>query len=276
MNTREALLTEIKDPMKAVGRRLKIVPRWIRTLTNKHVCPVCGKRIRGFDPLSGYYAESKKCYNNPYGPDDVETMNATQYSCPHCMASDRDRLYALYLNRRLRQLHPPNAISLLDIAPSKPLRAFITRFDQVLYRSADLQMQDVDDCVDIMDMGAYKDSSFDAFICSHVLEHVPDDRRALSELFRILKPTGWGILMVPINLVIGQIDEDPSVTEVAERWRRFGQHDHIRLYSRQGFLERVAGAGFVVCPFGVDFFGAGAFRRHGVSNRSVLYVVEKQ
>jgi SAM-dependent methyltransferase len=124
-------------------------------------------------------------------------------------------------------------------------------------------------------MSCYEEGTFDAFICSHVLEHVSDDLKALSELFRILKPNGWGILMVPIILSLDQIDEDPLLEDIAERWRRFGQDDHVRMYSRNGFIERVIGAGFSVRQYGQEYFGAEVFKRYGISDKSILYVVEK-
>ena len=76
-------------------------------------------------------------------------------------------------------------------------------------------MENVDDKVDITDMTIYPDNHFDFFICSHMLEHVFDDRKALRELYRILKWGGQGILVVPIVLSIDEIDEDPSVTTSA-------------------------------------------------------------
>ncbi len=124
-------------------------------------------------------------------------------------------------------------------------------------------------------MGIYADGSIGFFICSHVLEHVADDRRALAELYRVLKPGRRGILVVPIVLTITEIDEDPTITDPAERWRRFGQDDHVRLYSKQGFLARVRDAGFVVHQLDRAFFGAETFARHGITQQSVLYVVEK-
>jgi SAM-dependent methyltransferase len=143
------------------------------------------------------------------------------------------------------------------------------------YRTADLFMDAADDRVDITDMKVYPDASVDFFICSHVLEHVADDRKALGELRRILKPGGRGILVVPIVLTIDEIDEDPSVTDPAERWRRFGQGDHVRLYSKSGFLARVREAGFDVHQLGREHFGGETFERHGITEQSVLYVVEK-
>ena len=72
-----------------------------------------------------------------------------------------------------------------------------------------------------------------------------------------------------------EIDEDLECVDEAERWRRFGQDDHLRLYSKRGFLERVREAGFKVHELGKDFFGEDLFERTGISGQSVLYVVEK-
>jgi len=135
--------------------------------------------------------------------------------------------------------------------------------------------ENVDDRVDLSNLQAYDSEQFDFFICSHVLEHVPDDSKALRELHRILKRGAQAILMVPIILAIDQIDEDPETSDEAERWRRFGQFDHVRLYSKRGFLERVRGAGFAVHELGKEFFGAETFDRAGITAQSVLYVVEK-
>jgi hypothetical protein len=81
--------------------------------------------------------------------------------------------------------------------------------------------------------------------------------------------------MVPIILSIDHIDEDTSISDEAERWRRFGQSDHVRLYSKQGFLERVREAGFTVQELNKEFFGEDSFERAGITAQSVLYVVEK-
>lgn len=124
------------------------------------------------------------------------------------------------------------------------------------------------------DLRIYQDRQFDVSICSHVLEHVADDRRALRELFRVLKPGGRGILMVPIILGLAGIDEDPAA-DVGERWRRFGQHDHVRLYWKADFTERVRSAGFVVHEYDRRFFGEERFVRNGITRQSVLYMVEK-
>jgi SAM-dependent methyltransferase len=169
---------------------------------------------------------------------------------------------------------------LVQFAPSPPLSRWIRdtikrRQLSVTYRTADLHAKGVEDQLDITDMKIYADGSVDFFVCSHVLEHVREDRKALRELFRVLRPGGQGILLVPIVLGVEEIDEDPAVTDPRERWRRFGQDDHVRLYSKRGYLERVREAGFVVHELDVQHFGAGCFERYGIAPQSVLYVVER-
>lgn len=252
---------------------------WMRvkyeSLTGTYKCSVCGNRLWRFDPL----AVDSVSHGFPYTTDDAETCNALNYSCPRCGASDRDRIYALYLRQIFAEVSANDSLNIIDFAPSIGLSRFILKSSRksgrISYRTADLFMEGVDDQVDIMDMPLYADSSFDLFICSHVLEHIADDRKALKELYRILKPGGHGILVVPIVLAATEIDEDPSVTDPEERWRRFGQDDHVRLYSKRGFLERVLEAGFAVRELGKDYFGKASFERAAITSESVLYVVEK-
>lgn len=110
-------------------------------------------------------------------------------------------------------------------------------------RSADLFSPLADDIVDIMDMNIYVDNAFDFIVCSHVLEHVPDDRKAIAELYRVLDNNGVAILMVPILLTAQVTDEDPDETDVNVRWSRFGQDDHIRMYAKHDYMSRVREGG---------------------------------
>jgi len=259
----------------ALKKRARALQDQVKLINSRLYCPVCESRVNSFLPLEACFQENLVKYGFPFHSDEAETCNVAAYLCPSCEASDRDRLYALFLRDYLMG-HGP--IQIVDFGPSPPLSAFIRRLiegTEIHYRTADLLTENVDDRVDITNLESYASDQFDFFICSHVLEHVPDDRKALRELHRILKPGGQAILMVPIILSIDHIDEDPDVRDEAERWRRFGQGDHIRLYSRQGFLERVREAGFAVRELGKDFFGAEEFERAGITPQSVLYVVEK-
>ena len=259
----------VKKTVKALLARL-------RSLWAKYRCPVCNSRVNAFQPLPAYFIENPKKYGWPFKDEDAETCNVQDYSCPSCQATDRDRLYALYLRDYVTRLQVEGLIKIVDFAPSLPLSRFIRKLRKdISYRTADLFEEDVDDRVDITELRPYEDNQFDFFLCSHVLEHVPDDRKALRELYRILKPGGRGILMVPIILSLTEIDEDPTVIDEGERWRRFGQNDHVRLYAKQGFVERMREAGFLVHECGREFFGQELFARNGITDQSVLYVVEK-
>lgn len=246
----------------------------IRRAGYRYFCPVCEKKVEAFVPLPSFYADQWKLQGSDLRLDDWETCHWKGYSCPNCGASDRDRLYALYLSTRLDG-NSNSSFRLLDIAPAAPLSRHIRRNFRITYRTADLFMEDVDDRVDVTRMGCYPDKSFDAIICSHVLEHIPDDRKAISELYRILKPGGWGIAMVPISVRLIEIREDASRTTEGERWKHFGQGDHLRVYTRSGFLSRLRRAGFSVLELKSSFFGASTLTRCGVTESSVLYIIEK-
>ncbi|OBJ50251.1 hypothetical protein A9W95_24410 [Mycobacterium sp. 1423905.2] len=210
-------------------------------------------------------------YGCPYSLDDFETLNHRRYLCPVCGAADRDRLYKLYFDRFM----PAGGVQrVLEFAPSAPLSSYLRHRADFEHRTADLMMDGVDDVVDITDMPMYADGSFDFFICSHVLEHVSDDSRAMSELHRILAPAGRGIVMTPVAPE-GSFDEDPDVTDEGERWRRFGQGDHVRLYDRSTLCARLRTNNFEVSALDAKTFGEETFMKHGIERKSVLYVVHK-
>ena len=233
---------EILDfSIKIVKRIQPLLPGWMQRIISvigrfsysiifkngPFKCPVCGNNVKAFLPLPDFHYKRKEKFGSPYSIDDFETLNYLGYSCPLCKASDRERLYAIYLNERFRN-NTQTIIRFLDIAPSKSLTRFIRRLPRINYRSADINEMKAMDKVDITQMNLYDDNSFDVILCSHVLEHVPDDRKAVAELYRVLKNGGWGILMVPINSALEKTDEDPTLIDASERIRRFGQEGHVR------------------------------------------------
>lgn len=233
-------------------------------------CNVCGCRVR-FKSVTRSLGRTLAEYGFPYSLDDFETLNHRRYLCRVCGSSDRDRLYKLYVDRYL----PPDGVRrVVDFAPAEPLSAALRGRGDLRYRTADLMMPGVDDVVDITDMPNYADESFDFFICSHVLEHVDDDSRALGELYRILAPGGSGIIMTPV-LPEGSFDEDPAVADEGERWRRFAQGDHVRLYDRATLCARIRRHEFEIAVLDATSFGPETFSRYAIAPGSVLYVVRK-
>jgi SAM-dependent methyltransferase len=166
--------------------------------------------------------------------------------CPNCDSLERHRLYYLYLKtcipvqRQIRVLH---------FAPEKILMTLFRSFPNVDYLSADIVPGKAMVVADITNT-PFMDDAFDLIFCSHVLEHVPDDRKAMRELRRIMNPTGFGILQVPIKTHRGGIPmsetyEDFSITDPGEREKAFGQHDHVRIYGTD-FRDRLEAAKFNV------------------------------
>jgi SAM-dependent methyltransferase len=238
-------------------------------------CPICESHIDNFNPISWSCLKNLDNNCHIHSIFVAEMFNFTAYSCPICNESDRNRLYALYIMDRFKQMDQSKEYVFIEFAPSKELSKKIKSYPFIRYRSADLFMKDVDDVVDITNMLIYKDNSVDMFLCSHVLEHVIDDKKAVKELYRILKPGGWGILVSPILLTLERTYEDFSITTEAERWKHFGQNDHVRVYAKHDYVKLLEEPGFKVLQLGEEFFRKEVYEKRGINPRSVLYVVEK-
>jgi SAM-dependent methyltransferase len=236
----------------------------------KKTCNLCGNKVK-FKSIEQSLGAQLKEKGFLYKLSDFETLNYKHYACPKCGANDRDRLYKIYFDG----FENKKSIDLVDFAPSKSLTKNLMKKRNINYRSADLHMDGVDDIVDITDMVLYDNESFDFFICSHILEHV-DDKKAISELYRILRRGGRGIMMTPIIDIDNVFDEDLDENNEDERWRRFAQDDHVRLYSKKKYLERLKKGGFAVRQLTWQQLGLINFLRYGIAFKSVLYIVEKR
>ena len=177
----------------------------------------------------------------PHGLD-----NRQNARCPKCNSLERHRLYYLFLRQHIPT---DKTVKVLHFAPEKIITKLFMGFNNIEYLSADLDPEKGMVKEDITQL-SFTDNSFDLIFCSHVLEHIPDDIKAMQEVYRVLKPTGFALLQVPIKKefngkVITATYEDFSITSPAERERVFGQHDHVRIYGSD-FKDRLVKAGFKV------------------------------
>jgi SAM-dependent methyltransferase len=207
----------VRDALRTAKRRVLMLVYRGRAVE----CPCCGGRWRRFMPS----------WNRP---------NAI---CPGCAAQERHRALWLFLRERRPELFL-DEMSLLHFAPEPAFAQLFRARPNLAYTSADLSSPDADEHFDITAI-PHPDGSFDSIICSHVLEHVEDDRAAIAELHRVLRPGGWAIVMVPSDPARETTYEDPSVVSEADRKREFWQEDHVRLYGRD-FPDRLREAGFDV------------------------------
>ena len=216
-------------------------------------CPVCGARYRRFMPY-GYVTSREDAL------------------CPRCLSLERHRMIWLWLQRNtdLFESHP----RLLHIAPEVSLMRHFKRHykeHKARYTTADLESPLADMHFDVQHI-PMEARSIDVVICNHLLEHVVNDRIALAELYRILKPGGWGIMLVPEDRSRATTFEDDTITDAKERTRLFGQYDHRRVYGRDYDL-RLAEAGFVVERIAVsDLLNPEERRRHAVGNDDLVVV----
>ncbi len=213
-------------------------------------CPVCKSHIREYER----FGHMEKLW------------------CPICGSMRWQRFAWVFLvnNTNLFDEKPKK---LLHIAPEVAFEPRLKRIKNLEYLTADLFDPNVMVKVDVTDM-PFPDHSFDGVFCSHVMEHVPDDRKAMSEFFRVLTSGGWAIFLVPIQM--DQLtDEDLKITDPKERERRFGQHDHVRYYGRD-FEDRLRESEFQVTVVrATDILDSSQLEQMRISRKEVLFYCQK-
>ncbi|GAB5467599.1 MAG: hypothetical protein Kilf2KO_06290 [Rhodospirillales bacterium] len=176
----------------------------------------------------------------------VGGMRREKDRCPVCHGQDRSRMMMLYLQRETELGQRP--LRVLHVAPDFGLYLWLKRQASISYTGTDIDAKRYRhiEGIQTADLTAlpFDDNAFDIIVCSHVLEHVPDDSAAFSELFRVLAPQGHALLLTPYALDDLGTDEDPEISDPKERHRRFGLWDHVRIYDRGDFLNRMRSAGF--------------------------------
>lgn len=180
--------------------------------------------------------------------------------CPHCGSFARHRLMWLFLQRSTTFFHA--RLDVLHIAPEWGLQPRLRAMPTLNYLSVDLHMRHADLAMDITDL-AFPAAMFDVVLCSHVLEHVPDDHKAMSEVVRVLRPTGWALMDAPLDWSMEASFEDDTLQDPDTRRAVFGSADHVRRYGRD-YADRLRNAGFEVEIDPISF-SPEEIRRYGLS-----------
>lgn len=200
---------------------LKVVAIFYRG--NKVSCPVCNHNFRNFLPYG------RKARSNAL--------------CPNCLSLERHRMMWLFLKNETSFFN--DTLDVLHIAPEL---CFIDRFEKIhtdKYITADIESPLAKIKLDVHAI-PFDEGKFDVIFCNHVMEHVKDDKKAMSEIFRVLKPGGFAILQIPLFYPLLDVTyEDKSITSPTAREKAFGQSDHVRMYGKD-YANRLRSVGFKV------------------------------
>jgi len=190
---------------------------------SKYTDPINGKSFRKFLPY-GYEAQRENVLS------------------PSTLSLERHRLLWLYLKNETDFFTADKKV--LHFAPEQAFYKRFRKMKNLDYTTTDLNSPLADIKADICDL-PFADNEFDLIFCNHVLEHIPDDTKAMQELYRVLKKGGVGIFQIPQDLSRKITFEDNTITDKKERAKIFGQYDHVRIYGRD-YFDKLRRIGFIV------------------------------
>lgn len=208
--------------------RLSIVVRPILAFLlkgNRYTDPIDGKSFRMFLPYG-------------YGNQRNNVLS------PSTLSLERHRLLWLYLQNETDFFSSEKKLKVLHFAPEQEFYKRFKKQANLEYTTTDLLSPLADVKADICNL-PFKDNSYDIVFCNHVLEHIPNDTKAMQELYRVMKPGGWGIFQIPQDLNRAVTFTDNSITDPKERAKIFGQYDHVRVYGRD-YFDKLRSIGFKV------------------------------
>lgn len=216
---------------------LNLIPRPLLIRLSYLVRPIIVLFLKGdkyTDPIDGKSFKSFLPYG--YG---VQRPNVLS---PSTLSLERHRLLWLYLNNETNFFKDEKKV--LHFAPEQCFLKRFRKLKNISYTTTDLLSPIADVKADICDL-PFDDNSYDIILCNHVLEHIPDDTKAMQELYRVMKPGGYGIFQIPQDLNRDVTFEDNTITDRAERAKIFGQYDHVRVYGRD-YFNKLRSIGFKV------------------------------
>ena len=276
--TLRALLTHLFLRARRVARtRLEKLRLSLVYGGNKYQCSVCGSSARGFVSLRriarGTLVRPVVVLGETIGPENYEFLNIENFACPTCGAPDKARLMAEFMQAEGLGRLQESGLPLLHFDPEQGMADYLAD-SPGMYLPTSWPEQRFENSFDITDLSALEEK-IGGFICSHILEHVEEDSAAVAQLYKALVPGGFGIVLVPIIRSLQRNWEVEGQLSEGDRWRFFGQGDHVRIYSRTGLRNLLLSAGFTVRELGLEHFGREIFDRLALTDTSTLYVVEK-
>jgi SAM-dependent methyltransferase len=216
---------------------LNLIPRTVLIRVSYLVRPFIAYFLRGekyTDPIDG---NSFRKFL-PYGYEKVRENVLS----PSTLSLERHRLFWLYLTNET-EFFTEN-LKVLHFAPEQAFYKRFKKMKNLEYTTTDLNSPIATVKADICDL-PFEDNAYDFIICNHVLEHIPDDTKAMQELYRVLAPGGIAILQVPYEADRNTTFEDDTITDPKERAKIFGQYDHVRIYGMD-YFEKLTEIGFNV------------------------------
>ena len=192
---------------------------------NKFTDPIDGRSFRKFLPYG-------------YGKQRENALS------PSTLSLERHRLMWLFLRDNTTFFTATKKLKVLHIAPEQCFLDIFRKQQNLNYITSDLESPIADVKADICDL-PFKENEFDVVFCNHVLEHISNDTKAMQELYRVLKPGGFGIFQIPQDLSKAITFEDNTITDRKERAKLFGQYDHVRVYGRD-YFDKLRSIGFKV------------------------------
>lgn len=216
---------------------LNTIPRPLLIRLSYVIRPVLAFALKGnkfTDPIDGRSFKSFLPYG--YGTQRNNVLS------PSTLSLERHRLLWLYLKNETDFFIAPKKV--LHFAPEQAFYKLFRNQENLDYTTTDLFSPLADVKADICNL-PFEDNSYDVILCNHVLEHIPDDIKAMEELYRVLKPGGMGIFQIPQDLSRATTFSDDTITDQKERAKIFGQYDHVRIYGRD-YFEKLRSIGFTV------------------------------
>ena len=225
--------------MKIFKSILNTIPRPWLIKASYIVRPVISWYLRGdkfTDPIDG--RSFRKFLPYGYGKQRENALS------PSTLSLERHRLMWLFLKDNTNFFTAAKKLKVLHIAPEQCFLDIFRKQQNLNYITSDLESPIADVKADICDL-PFKENEFDVVFCNHVLEHISNDTKAIQELYRVLKPGGFGIFQIPQDLSKAITFEDNTITDRKERAKLFGQYDHVRVYGRD-YFDKLRSIGFKV------------------------------